>query len=202
MTMKTATQPDAERRLQERLLLGRRVDGDRLVLADATLLGALDGSRPLTAGERTALQASPLTARRLRQLAIERRSTQGAQAAHGAQGAHTAAAGWRASHGRLRAASSGAIDALRTDDGWFTLHVVADGAGWRTILQLAADAPFAPALLAARAPLRVRDGAGNTILEGRLDADGECEAAWPFADSPASHLQAADAAFAVESLSD
>jgi hypothetical protein len=201
MTMKTATQLDAdrrlqERRLQERLLLGRRVDGDRLVLADATLLAALDGSRPLTAGERMALQASPLTARRLRQLAIARRAGQAGQAAH------APAAGWRASHGRLRAASSGAIDALRTDDGWFILHVVADGAGWRTILQLAADAPFAPALLAARAPLRVRDGAGNTILEGRLDADGECEAAWPFAGSPASHLQAADAAFAVEALSE
>jgi hypothetical protein len=195
MTMKTATQsgqPAAERRLQERLLLGRRVDGDRLVLADATLLAALDGSRPLTAGERAALLASPLTARRLRQLALERRAAQAAQ---------SPMAGWHASHGRLRAASSGAIDALRTDDGWFTLHVVADGAGWRTILQLAADAPFAPALLAARAPLRVRDGAGNTILEGRLDADGECEAAWPFAGSPASHLQAADAAFAVEALS-
>jgi hypothetical protein len=197
MTMKTAMQSDAERRLQERLLLGRRVDGDRLVLADATLLAALDGSRPLTAGERAALQASPLTARRLRQLAVERRAGQGNPAA---QAAPAPMAGWRGSHGRLRAASSGAIDALRTDDGWFILHVVAEGAGWRTILQLAADAPFAPALLAARAALRVRDGAGNTILEGRLDADGECEAAWPFAESPASHLQAADAAFAVEAL--
>jgi hypothetical protein len=194
MTMRTATQLDTDRRLQERLLLGRRVDGDRLLLADATLLAALDGSRPLTAGERAALQASPLTARRLRQLAIERRAVQSIRSAQ------VPMAGWHGSHGRLRAASSGAIDALRTDDGWFTLHVVADGAGWRTILQLAADAPFAPALLAARAALRVRDGAGNTILEGRLDADGECEAAWPFAEPPASHLQAADAAFAVEAL--
>jgi hypothetical protein len=194
MNTKTAAQTGAEtaaeRRLEERLLLGRRVDGDRLVLADATLLGALDGSRPLTAGERAALQASPLTARRLRQLALERR----------AQGV----AGWRGSHGRLRAASSGDVDLLRTDDGWFTLHFAAEGAGleagWRAILQLAADAPFAPALLAARAPLRVRDGAGNTILEGRLDADGECEAAWPFGTPPASHLQAAGAAFAVEPM--
>jgi hypothetical protein len=190
MTTKTV-QLDADRlqeRLKEQLLLGRRAGGDRLVLADATLLAALDGGRPLTAGERAALQASPLTARRLRQLALERRAAQ------------AGTRGWQGSHGRLRAASSGAIDALRTDDGWFTLHVVAEGAGWRTILQLAADAPFAPALLAARAPLRVRDGAGNTILEGRLDADGECEGAWPFADSPASHLQALDAAFAVEAL--
>jgi len=191
MNTNTARHSDTERRLQERLLLGRRVAGDRLVLADATLLAALDGSRPLTAGERTALQASPLTLRRLRQLAIERRA---------AQAGEVAAPGWRGSHGRLRAASGGELDSLRTDDGWFTLHLVADGAGWKAILQLAADAPFAPALLAARAPLRVSDGAGRTILEGRLDADGECEAAWPFAASPASHLQAAGAAFAVEAL--
>jgi hypothetical protein len=183
MNTKTAAQITADRRLQEGLLLGRRPEGDRLVLADATLIAALDGSRPLTAGERAALQASPLTARRLRQLAIERR-----------------APAWRGSHGRLRAASSGDIEALRTDDGWFTLHLLAEGSGWRAILQLAADAPFAPALLAARAPLRVLDGAGRTILEGRLDADGECEAAWPFAEPPASHLQALGAAFAVEPL--
>ena len=44
------------------------------------------------------------------------------------------------------------------------------------------------------------DGAGRTILEGRLDADGECEAAWPFAGTPAAHLQAADAAFSVEAV--
>jgi hypothetical protein len=44
----------------------------------------------------------------------------------------------------------------------------------------------------------VLDGAGNTILEGRLDADGECEAAWPFGTAPGSHLQAANAAFTVE----
>jgi hypothetical protein len=186
---------NTEHRLHERLLLGRRVEGDRLVLDDATLLAALDGSRPLTAGERTALQASPLTARRLRRLAIERRAGRAGDAA-----GEVAAPGWRGSPGRLRAASSGDIEALRTDDGWFTLHVVPDGAGWRAILQLAADAPFAPALLAARAPLRVSDGAGRTIIEGRLDADGECEAAWPFDDAPARHLQAAGAAFAVEPL--
>jgi hypothetical protein len=182
----TGAQSATGRRLEERLLLGRRVEGDRLVLADATLLGALDGSRPLTAGERAALQASPLTARRLRQLALERRAKE--------------VSGWRGSHGRLRAASSGELELLRTDDGWFTLHFAFDVAGWRAILQLAADAPFAPALLAARAPLRVLDGTGRCILEGRLDADGECEAAWPFDTAPGSHLQAANAAFAVEPL--
>jgi len=191
MNTKTAARKTLDRRLQERLLLDRRVDGDRLVLADAVLTAALDGSRPLTAGERAALQASPLTTRRLRQLAIERRARQAPA---------SPVSGWRGSQGRLRAASSGEVDALRTDDGWFTLHLVPQGEGWRAILQLAADAPFAADLLAARAPLRVRDGAGRTILEGRLDADGECEAAWPFPSAPAAHLQAADAAFSVESI--
>jgi hypothetical protein len=195
MNTNTAAQTDMERRLEQRLLLGRRVDGDRLVLADATLLEALDGSRPLTAGERAALQASPLTTRRLRQLAFERRA-----APAGRTETVTEAVAWRGSHGRLRAASSGEPEALRTDDGWFILHFAAAEAGWRAILQLAPDAPFAPALLQARAALRVLDGAGRTILEGRLDADGECEAAWPFAASPGSHLQAAYAAFAVEPL--
>lgn len=192
MKTKTTAQKRLDQRLQESLLLKRRVEGDRLVLADATLAAALDGSRPLTAGERAALEASPLTTRRLRQLAIERRMRLAPPASH--------AAGWHGSQGRLRAASSGGLEALRTDDGWFTLHLVPQGEGWRAILQLAADAPFAACLLAARAALRVRDGAGRTILEGRLDADGECEAAWPFAGAPAAHLQAADAAFSVEPM--
>jgi len=195
MNTKTGTQKTLDQRLQERLLLDRRVEGDRLMLADATLLAALDGSRPLTAGERAALQASPLTTRRLRQLAIERRVRQAPPAPLARP-----AWGWHGSQGRLRAASSGEVETLRTDDGWFTLHLLPQGEGWRAILQLAADAPFAPDLLAARAPLRVRDGAGRTILEGRLDADGECEAAWPFTSAPAAHLQAADAAFSVEPI--
>lgn len=174
------------RRLEAGLLLGRRVEGDRLVLDDATLAAALDGSRPLSHGERAALQASPLTARRLRTLALERRARQ-------------APPRWLGSGGMLRAASSGTRQdlALATDDGWWTLHLVDGAGGWRTILQLAPQAPFAAVLLAERAPLRVLDGAGRVVLEGRLDADGECEAAWPFARLPADHLQEHGAAFSV-----
>ena len=175
-----------QRRLQEHLLLGRRVEDDRLTLDDATLGAALDGSRPLSAGERAALQASPLTARRLRQLALERR----ARASQPVQG-------WRASRGMLRAASSGALEPLLTEDGCWSLHLTDAGSGWRAILQLMPQAPFAAELLAARAALEVRDGAGAIILAGRLDADGECEAAWPFAAAPAAHLQAHGASFTV-----
>jgi hypothetical protein len=38
------------------------------------------------------------------------------------------------------------------------------------------------------------------VLQGRLDSDGECEAAWPFAAVPASHFQQSGAVFSVEPL--
>jgi hypothetical protein len=187
--MKTKGEQQKERRLAEAALLAGRVDGDRLVLGDAVLAAALDGSRPLTAGERAALQASPLTLRRLRWLALERR----AQAKPAANDED-----WQGSRGMLRAASSAGPAAPVSDDGWWTLHLLGREGAWRLVLQLSAAAPFAARLLAARAPLRVVDGAGQVILEGRLDSDGECEAAWPLASPPALHLQEQGAAFTVE----
>lgn len=177
------TTSEIDRKLQERLLLTRRVQGDRLMLADAVLLAALDGSRPLTQGERAALEGSPLTVRRLRTLALARK---GAQAANDDD--------WRGSHGMLRAADSGAaLGQLATDDGYWRLHFVAG----RVILQLSPDAPFAARLLREAALLRVLDGAGAEVLQGRLDPDGECECAWPFADAPGEHFQQHGAAFSV-----
>jgi len=170
---------ELDRKMQAQLVAGRRVEGDRLVLADAVLLAALDGSRPLTGGERAALQASPLTARRLRTLSEARR----------------ARPSWRGSSGMLRAADSGApFEALVTDDGAWRLHVVAG----RAILQLDPESSLAPALLRAAQAVRVLDGAGNTVLEGRLDPDGECEGPWPFAEGPALHFRRHGGAFAVE----
>lgn len=182
---------DIDRKLRERLLLAPRVEGDRLLLADAVLLAALDGSRPLTGGERAALQASPLTARRLRTLALERRA-----------GANDA---WLGSGGMLRAADSGAaLEMLATDDGYWRLHFVGDAGGAnehgarRVILQLLPEAPFCARLLREAASLRVLDGAGTEVLAGRLDPDGECEAAWPFADTPFEHFQRHGARFSVQ----
>jgi hypothetical protein len=186
--MKTTTALD--RKLQERLLVGARADDDRLMLGDAVLLAALDGSRPLTAGERAALQASPLTLRRLRQLALERRA--GLVRANDAQ--------WTRSAGMLRAADAGTLAELVTDDRCFTLHFVGRDGDWRVILQLAADAPFAVSLMREQPLLRVLDGFGAVVLQGRLDSDGECEGAWPFAGAPANHFQQAGAAFLVEPL--
>lgn len=178
------TTPSAlERKLRAQLLLGARVEGDRLVLADDVLAAALDGSAALSANERAALAGSPLTLRRLRQLAVER------------------ARPWQASSGMLRAAATDcALEQLVTDDHCWGVHFVAGGAGWQVILKLAADAPFAPALMRAQPMLRVQDGGGAVILHGRLDTDGECENAWPFDSAPAAHFQLFGASFVVEAV--
>ena len=122
------------------------------------------------------------------------RQGQRAQAAKGAANdAH-----WQGSHGMLRAADSGAaLRQLATDDGYWRLHFLDGGAAGRVILQLAPEAPFAARLLREAALLRVLDGAGAEVLQGRLDADGECECAWPFAEAPAAHFQRHGAAFSV-----
>jgi hypothetical protein len=48
-----------------------------------------------------------------------------------------------------------------------------------------------------RAGVQVHDGAGQLMLQGALDDDGECEAAWPHAAAPASYLQQHGASFVV-----
>lgn len=175
-----------DRKLRAQLLLTGRVENDRLMLADAVIVAALDGSRALTEGERAALRASPLTLRRFRALAVKLRGA-------------AAALEWRGSQGMLRAASGGAaLTALATDDGCWTLHFVEQDGCWRVILALDAGAPFAARLLRERPALRVLDGAGAVILQGSLDTDGECEGAWPFASAPGAHFQQAGARFAVE----
>ena len=183
-----------EARVRERALLGRAVPGDRLMLADATLLAALEGKRALTPNERQALSASPLTLRRFRQLSLERHAA--------AQPRVQAAANdpvWTGSHGMLRAAATAtALESLVTDDGFWTLHFLPQDGGWQVILSLSAEAPFAARLLSDQPQLRVIDGGGAIVLQGRLDADGECERAWPFANAPAEHFQLYGAGFVVE----
>lgn len=176
-------------RLRERAILSRRVQGDTLVLPDDILAACLDGSRELSLDERALLASSPLTLRRFRQLAIDARGR--VAAANDAR--------WRGSEGLLRAAASaGALERLTTDDGYWTLHFAHQAGRCHSILQIAADAPFAAQLLASRALVRVLDGNGKLVLEGPLDADGECEAVWPFADQPAAHFQAGGARFCVK----
>jgi hypothetical protein len=188
-----STQDNLDAQLRERLLLSPAVSGDRLMLADATLLAALNGTRALTPNERQALSSSPLTLRRFRQLSLERY----AAAAQAPQAANDPV--WSGSRGMLRAASTTeALEALVTDDGHWTLHFLPQDSGWQVILSLSAEAPFAARLLNDQPQLRVIDGGGAIVLQGRLDADGECERAWPFATAPAEHFQLYGAGFAVE----
>lgn len=177
------TEP-SDLKLQEQLLLARRADHDRLLLADSVLLAAIAGRRSLTAAERAALESSPLTLRRFRVLALEQRHAGGA---------------WHGSHGMLRAAADGhPLAALATDDGHWTLHFVRNDGAWRVILALEASAPFAARLVREQPLLRVVDGGGAIILQGSLDADGECESAWPFDTAPVLHFHEFGARFAVE----
>ncbi|GJJ03472.1 hypothetical protein RugamoR64_40100 [Duganella rhizosphaerae] len=195
--MKSA-QDEQDARLRERALLARAVPGDRLMLADATLLAALDGSRALTPNERQALSASPLTLRRFRQLSLERHAQAQTQTQLAANDPV-----WAGSSGMLRAAASATmLESLATDDNCWTLHFLpageGDGEGWQVILSLSAEAPFAARLLRERVMVRVIDGGGAIVLQGRLDADGEYECSWPFATAPAHHFQIYGAGFAVE----
>ncbi|GAB2838010.1 hypothetical protein GCM10027277_01070 [Pseudoduganella ginsengisoli] len=180
----------SEHKVLAQALLARAVPGDRLVLADAVLLAALDGSRPLAPSERSALQGSPLTLRRFKHLALQRRAAP--QAANDAQ--------WFKSSGMLRAAADTAeLEELVTDDGHWALHFVADGGpGWQLVLKLDAQAPFAQRLLRERPLLRVVDGGGAILLQGRLDDDGECERPWTSELAPMAHFQLYGATFAIE----
>jgi len=172
--------------LQQRLLLARAVPGDRLMLADSTLLAALAGSRVLTAGERQALAGSPLTLRRFRALS------------HGRRQVAANDESWSGSSGTLRAAAGGpALAELVTDDRCWTLHFLPHGGDWQVILKLADGAPFAPRLMREQPLISVVDGAGAIILQGRLDADGECEHTWPFSQAPAPHFHQCGAGFSV-----
>ncbi|MGZ8303095.1 MAG: hypothetical protein ACXW2U_11020 [Telluria sp.] len=169
-------------RLQAHMLLSRRVEGDCLVLPDAVMVAALCGTRALSAAERRALEQSPLTLRRFRHLALEGRAD-----------------AWKGSSGMLRAASGGPSPAtLATGDGCWTLHFVEQRGAWQVILALDANAPFAARVLREQPLLCVNDGAGGAILQGRLDTDGECEAAWPFADPPAVHFQRHGGGFTIK----
>jgi len=183
---------DLARKLATHAILAQRREGDSLVLDDEVMLAALDGRRKLTPEQSNALTSSPLTLRRFRQLAMERRQ----------QGQPRVAANdssWSGSGGMLRAASSGSMAGpLKTDDGFWTLHVVGGPGDWRLVLSLAPDAPFAASLLRASTGIKVLDGQGGLLLEGELDADGECEAEWPSASSPFDHLQDAGARFSVK----
>ncbi len=170
-------------KLQQSLLLNRPREGDCLRLSDAMLRAALEGSRPLSASEIAQLQDSPLTLRRFRHLALERRSKQ---------------AQWHASSGIVLAAASIEDEAiLHSLDLYWQLQLLHDADQWQIILRLRPNAPFAAQVLQQHLPLEVLDGKGQVILRGCVDADGELEARWPFAVPPIAHFNANGGSFHV-----
>lgn len=179
--------PALDAKLQESLLLNRSREGDFLQLSDAVLRAALEGSRPLSANEATQLQASPLTLRRFRHLALELRDKQSQ---------------WHASSGIVLAAASGEEDAiLHSLDLYWQLQLLQNDETWQVILRLRPSAPFAAQLLHTNVPLELLDGKGQVILRGSLDADGELEAPWPYSQNPIAHFNAHGGSFHVCLLS-
>lgn len=174
---------NTEVQLAGRLFLQPR-EGDGLVLDDETLRAALDDRQPLTQAQWRALMDSPLTLRRLRALSRERVAANDA--------------GWQESAGLRLAADSGEpLEALRTADGYWSLHFLPEGDGWLAVLKLDAAAPFAAGLYANEVTVEARIGDGVPVLGGRLDAGYEIEAPWPFAESPQERLQRAGGRFVV-----
>lgn len=186
---------DRNQKLSQKLdlsiILNQSRDDDRLMLEDQVLLAALDGSRPLDPEQRTLLQQSPITLLRFRHLALQARARKGGNAANDDN--------WQQSGGMLRAADSAAVVlSLRTDDHYWTLDFVPEDDGWQLVLSLDGNAPFASQLLETENTVRVVDGKQQVLLEGQLDADGECEVRWPMDHEPVRHLQQAGALFRVE----
>lgn len=192
------TKTPLDRAFLSALLLRRPVPNDRLRLSDAVLNAALEGSHVLTGEERRALQGSPLTLRRFRDLSLAHRT------ANPRPAAAANAATWDCSLGLLLAADSGQdLNLLVTEDRCWSLHFVDAGSGrWSVVLALDPDAPFAAPLIKSGHAVILRDGNGQTISCGPLDVDGELEANWPFEDPPARHLPACGGGFSVEPMVD
>jgi hypothetical protein len=168
-------------------------DNDALALGDGALLGVLDGSRTLTEDERQSVVNSPMTLRRFRSLAA------GWEIAKqiGNQPAAANDALWVASVCLLKAAyTDGDSSPLITEDGWWKLSIREMPDGWKLVLQLDRQAPFAslfalPDDEAALLPtVAVSDGKGIRLLSGSLDEEGRLFGDWLRREEPRTSLLA------------
>lgn len=171
-----------ERRVMLAAFAAQRLPGDRPMLSDEVMQAALEGRARLQEAQWQALLASPLTLCRLRHLEERRLAvmSDGAVERGPLNGAPQA---WQGSFCELLAASGIGTDAsLYSPDGLWALHALTTGSVTRLLLQLLPPAEDGAADAVARpAPgeeVAVLDGAGGTLLMGRLDADGELEAVW------------------------
>ena len=167
--------------------------GDRQMLSDATLLAALQGHQRLLPAQRQALLTSPLTLCRLRYLEGRRLAAVGEGGASSTSSPGQALARWERSACELLAATTEVQDvSLYSPDGLWALHALTTGTVTRILLQLRPEDEGRGLNATARPQpgdeVAVLDGAGTTLLMGRLDDDGELEAPWIRALDLRSHL--------------
>lgn len=177
-------------------LAQRHKPGDYLVLDDATLRAALDNTRPLLHAEWRALIDSPLTLKRVGHLLGQSAQSAGISKpqpgslpAPQAKAIAANDAVFATSTTMLRAAAGvHPAPTLTSDDGRWTITFGRDGARWHMVLTLNPDDQDADVWMAARPTVAVLDGAGNTLLLGELDDDGEVEGPWRPEVAPLAYL--------------
>lgn len=164
--------------LAARAIMRRYKQGDYQVLSDEALRAALAGTQPLNRAELQAILDSPLTLRRMHTLAQQAHASATTATIAPAAAANDPA--WARSRALLRAAADDRdAHSIDTDDGYWRLVFLPVAGGWRMVLRLDPEAPFAAELTAAAPTVAVLDGRGRTLMLGPLDEDGELAASWP-----------------------
>lgn len=185
------------RSLLNKALINHYKEDDWLVLSDASLTAALNGSDPLTREEYAALLRSPMT---LRRMTVLYSGMKGVQETPEPLVAANDAEFWADSRFVLRAADSEGDSGwaeLTSESGLWRLRLSPAGRGWMLTLELLAKAhPTAASLLEGRRVALV-DGQGRTLLEGALDADGRLQDDWCLDGSPAEHFRSTRGGFEV-----
>lgn len=191
--VKASENGSVEQTAEEAIFLAARrpvmKPGDYLRLADVTLLEAYRGTRALRRAEREALQQSPLTQARLRQLIAGAIAAEGSPVltsapttaqrtpAEAANDAFWVSTAW------LRAADSGGpLPELLTDDRVWALTVTANAEAGKANLCLRLldiGAPWAEVVLGGSRAVELRDVTGAVLLRGVLDREGELAGPWP-----------------------
>lgn len=190
---------------------------DWLVLSDANLIAALDGTEPLSAVEWAGVLDSPLTLRRIQNLANQlAREARGKSASNTAASTSPSAANdsyWHHSQGLLLAAATDEpAPTLTTSDGlWSLIFLNATSASqppalaqphpsWQVVLKLNLTDAVGLTIVAKAPEVAVLDGSGATLLIGTLDEDGELVRPWPatITDTPFAHFKACGGVFSVE----
>lgn len=187
---------------------------DWLVLSDANLIAALDGTEPLSAVEWAGVLDSPLTLRRIQNLANQlAREARGKIASDTTSSSAANDSYWHHSQGLLLAAATDEpAPTLTTSDGlWSLIFLNAAPANqssaptqlqpsWQVVLKLNLTDAVGLTIVAKAPEVAVLDGSGATLLIGTLDEDGELVRPWPatITDTPFAHFKACGGVFSVD----